>query len=115
MFFHCYSSSVSLKHFFDFRHVVKAQSEQNDPTRITNSDSTDLTPTACSQGLEMVLIPIEDLVISKSSQGLVELSASVRNNHTFDIHDIKIMDEFFDKEGNSLGNIDEYVTSLLTC
>jgi hypothetical protein len=96
--------------FFDFRHAVKAQSDQNDPTRITNSNSTVLTSTASSQGLEMVVIPIEDLVISKSSQGLVELSASLRNNHTFDVHDIKIMGEFFDKEGNSLGKIDEYVT-----
>ena len=96
--------------FFDFRHVVKAQSEQNDPTKITNSNYTDLTSTANSQGLDLVPIPIEDLVVSKSSQGLVELSASVRNNHTFDIHDIKIIGEFFDKEGKSLGKIDEYVT-----
>ena len=96
--------------FFDSRHVIKAQSDLSEATKVTNSSSTEPTSTASSQEFETVSIPIEDLVISKSSQGLVELTASVRNNHTFDIHDIKIIAEFFDKDGNSLGKIDEYVT-----
>jgi hypothetical protein len=96
--------------FFDSRHVIRAQSDLSDATKVTNSNSTDPKSTAGSQGVGTVSIPIEDLVISKSSQGLVELSASVRNNHTFDIHDIKIIAEFFDKDGNSLGKIEEYVT-----
>ncbi len=57
-----------------------------------------------------VFIPVEDLVISKSSQGMVEVDGAVRNNNTFDIHDIEISGEFFDKDGISLGTFNEYVT-----
>lgn len=57
-----------------------------------------------------MFIPVEDLVISKTAQGMVEVDGAVRNNNTFDMHDIEITGEFFDKNGNSLGKFDEYVT-----
>jgi len=57
-----------------------------------------------------VFLPVEDLVISKTSQGMVELDGAVKNNNTFDMHDIEITGEFFDKDGNSLGKFNEYVT-----
>ena len=55
-------------------------------------------------------MPVEDLVISKSSQGMVEVDGAVRNNNTFDMHEIEITGEFFDKDGNSLGKLNEFVT-----
>ena len=57
-----------------------------------------------------MFIPVEDLVISKTAQGMVEVDGAVRNNNTFDMHDIEITGEFFDKNGNSLGKFNEYVT-----
>jgi hypothetical protein len=57
-----------------------------------------------------VFMPVEDLVISKSSQGMVEVDGAVRNNNTFDMHEIEITGEFFDKDGNSLGKFNEFVT-----
>ncbi|TVP41957.1 hypothetical protein [Candidatus Nitrosocosmicus arcticus] len=57
-----------------------------------------------------VFLPVEDMVTSKTSQGMVELDGAVRNNNTFDMHDIEISGEFFDKDGISLGKFNEYVT-----
>ncbi len=57
-----------------------------------------------------VFIPVEDLVTSKTAQGMVEVDGAVRNNNTFDLHNIEITGEFFDKDGNSLGKFNEYVT-----
>ncbi|MBA2266718.1 MAG: hypothetical protein H0W19_00045 [Nitrosopumilus sp.] len=57
-----------------------------------------------------VFLTVEDQVISKTSQGMVELGGAVRNNNTFDMYDIEITGEFFDKDGNSLGKFKEYVT-----
>ena len=57
-----------------------------------------------------MFIPVEDLVISKTAQGMVEVDGAVRNNNTFDMHDIEISGEFFDKDGKSLGKFNEYVT-----
>jgi hypothetical protein len=57
-----------------------------------------------------VFIPVEDLVTSKTSQGMVEVDGAVRNNNTIELHDIEITGEFFDKEGKSLGKFNEYVT-----
>lgn len=51
---------------------------------------------------------LEDLVISKSSGGLLVLNASVRNNRTFQVHYIKIIPEFFDKNENSLGKLEGF-------
>lgn len=53
-------------------------------------------------------MPIEDLVISKSSEGLLVLNVSVRNNRTFQVHYMKIILEFFDKDENSLGIIEGF-------
>ena len=57
-----------------------------------------------------VFIPVEDLVTSKTSQGMVEVDGAVRNNNTIELHDIEITGEFFDKDGKSLGKFNEYVT-----
>ncbi|MDN5847876.1 MAG: FxLYD domain-containing protein [Candidatus Nitrosocosmicus sp.] len=57
-----------------------------------------------------VFIPVKDLAISMSSQGMVEVDGAVRNNNTFEMHDIEITGEFFDKDGTSLGTFNEYVT-----
>lgn len=57
-----------------------------------------------------VFIPVEDLVTSKTSQGMIELDGAVRNNNTIELHDIEITGEFFDKDGKSLGKFNEYVT-----
>ena len=57
-----------------------------------------------------LFIPVEDLVTSKTSQGMVEVDGAVRNNNTIELHDIEITGEFFDKEGKSLGKFNEYVT-----
>ncbi len=60
-------------------------------------------------------MPMEDLVISKSPEGLLVLNASVRNNHTFQVHHIKIILEFFDKDENSLCKIEGFdIQSLHT-
>lgn len=101
---------ASSESVLESKYLVKAQTDsilvgQN----TTENTQTSTVPTNIEQP-EKVFIPIENLVISKTSQGLVELSASVRNNQTFNIHDIKIQGEFFDKDGASLGKIDEFVT-----
>ena len=57
-----------------------------------------------------LFIPVEDLVTSKTSQGMVEVDGAVRNNNTIELHDIEITGEFFDKDGKSLGKFNEYVT-----
>ena len=57
-----------------------------------------------------VFITVEDLVTSKTSQGMVEVDGAVRNNNTIELHDIEITGEFFDKDGKSLGKFNEYVT-----
>lgn len=57
-----------------------------------------------------VFIPVEDLVTSKTSQGMVEVDGAIRNNNTIELHDIEITGEFFDKDGKSLGKFNEYVT-----
>jgi len=57
-----------------------------------------------------VFLPVEDLVTSKTSQGMVEVDGAVRNNNTIELHDIEITGEFFDKDGKSLGKFNEYVT-----
>jgi len=57
-----------------------------------------------------LFIPVEDLVTSKTSQGMVEVDGAVRNNNTIELHDIEIAGEFFDKDGKSLGKFNEYVT-----
>jgi hypothetical protein len=57
-----------------------------------------------------VFIPVEDLITSKTSQGMVEVDGVVKNNNTFNMHEIEITGEFFDKDGNSLGKFNEYVT-----
>ena len=57
-----------------------------------------------------VFLPVEDLVTSKTSQGMVEVDGAVRNNNTIELHDIEITGEFFDKNGKSLGKFNEYVT-----
>jgi len=57
-----------------------------------------------------VFIPVEDLVTSKTSQGMVEVDGAVENNNTIELHDIEIAGEFFDKDGKSLGKFNEYVT-----
>lgn len=57
-----------------------------------------------------VFIPVEDLVTSKTSQGMVEVDGAVKNNNTIELHDIEITGEFFDKDGKSLGKFNEYVT-----
>lgn len=57
-----------------------------------------------------VFIPVEDLAISMSSQGMIEVDGAVRNNNTFEIQDIEVTGEFFDEDGNSLGTFNKYVT-----
>jgi hypothetical protein len=57
-----------------------------------------------------VFIPVEDLAISMSSQGMIEVEGAVRNNNTFEIQDIEVTGEFFDEDGNSLGTFNKYVT-----
>ena len=57
-----------------------------------------------------VFIPVEDLVTSKTSQGMVEVDGAITNNNTIELHDIEITGEFFDKDGKSLGKFNEYVT-----
>ena len=63
-----------------------------------------------TNNLERCLFLWRILVISKTAQGMVEVDGAVRNNNTFDMHDIEITGEFFDENGNSLGKFDEYVT-----
>lgn len=91
--------------------MAKAQPNPTKPGVNTTETKMSSNPITSSQLPEKAFIPIENLIVSKSSQGLVELSASVRNNHTFGIHDVTIEGEFFDKNGDSLGKIKEFVTN----
>ena len=85
--------------FYEFKNSARAQvNETADNQNNSNQKS------------GKVFIPVENLVTSKTAQGMVEVDGAVRNNNTFDIHDIEITGEFFDKDGNSLGKFNEYVT-----
>lgn len=92
------------------RYSAKAQPITADVSKNSTENVEQPSPSSTSQQSQKIFIPIENLVVSKTSQGLVELSASVKNNQTIDIHDIRIKGEFFDKDGASLGKIDEFVT-----
>lgn len=94
----------------DLGDMAKAQSNPTMAGVNTTESKTSSDLSTSNQLPEKAFIPIENLIVSKSSQGLVELSASVRNNHTFGIHDVTIQGEFFDKDGDSLGKINEFVT-----
>jgi hypothetical protein len=91
--------AASADPFYEFKNNVRAQ--VNGTTENQNNSN----PQSGK-----LFIPVEDLVISKSSQGMVEVDGAVRNNNTFDMHDIEITGEFFDKDGTSLGKFNEYVT-----
>lgn len=94
----------------DTRYSAKAQTNSSGPSQNTTDIATTSPTSTASQQPEKVFISLENLVIGKTSQGLVDISASVKNNQTFDVHDIRIQGEFFDKDGASLGKIDEFVT-----
>jgi hypothetical protein len=94
----------------DTRYLSKAQTNSSVISQNPADNSTSSSSSTASQHPEKVFISLENLVIGKTSQGLVDISASVRNNQTFDVHDIRIQGEFFDKDGGSLGKIDDFVT-----
>ena len=85
--------------FYEFKNSARAQT--NGTADNQNSSN---------QQSGQVFIPVEDLVTSKTSQGMVEVDGAVRNNNTFELHNIEITGEFFDKNGKSLGKFSEYVT-----
>lgn len=94
----------------DTRYSAKAQTNSSEALQNATDNSTSTPPSTASQQPEKVFISLENLVIGKTSQGLVDISASVKNNQTFDVHDIRIQGELFDKDGVSLGKINEFVT-----
>lgn len=94
----------------DIRYSAKAQTDSLDISQNATDNATSSPSSTAPQPPEKVFISLENLVVGKTSQGLVDISASVKNNQTFDVHDIRIQGEFFDKDGTSLGKIDEFVT-----
>jgi hypothetical protein len=85
--------------FYEFKNSAKAQVNGTADNQ-NNSNPQD----------GKVFIPVEDLAISMSSQGMIEIDGAVRNNNTFEIQDIQVTGEFFDEDGNSLGTFNKYVT-----
>lgn len=91
--------ALSTDPFYEFKNSARAQ--VNGIADNQNSSN---------QQSGKVFIPVEDLVTSKSAQGMVEVDGAVRNNNTIELHDIEITGEFFDKNGKSLGKFNQYVT-----
>lgn len=83
----------------DYTAFVKGQSSGNEGNAST-----------LKQKSNKLFLPIEDLVVSKTSIGQVEITGNVKNNYTSNIHNIKINGEFLDKSGSVLGKVDKFVT-----
>lgn len=74
------------------------------------SGSSNESKSTLQQNSAKPFLPIENLAVSKTSIGQVEITGNVVNNYTFNIHNIKIHGEFLDKNGAVLGKVDKYVT-----
>lgn len=60
---------------------------------------------------QVTFLEIRDLTIERSSLNLVEIKGNVYNNSTSDLHDIKLIMKFFDKEGSPLLKSEYFITA----
>lgn len=60
---------------------------------------------------QVTFLEIRDLTIERSPLNLLEVKGNVYNNSTSDLHDIKVIMKFFDKEGTPLVKNEYFITS----
>ena len=58
-----------------------------------------------------VKLDIENLSITRSPLGQVDVMGSIRNNNSVNVDDIKVIAEYFDKDGVSIKKTDKLVTN----
>jgi len=58
-----------------------------------------------------VKLNIENLSITRSPLGQVDVTGGVRNNNSVNVDDIKVTAEYFDKNGMSIKKTDKLVTN----
>ncbi|MDX1373521.1 MAG: hypothetical protein R3321_13690 [Nitrososphaeraceae archaeon] len=80
---------------------IDAQTESLTSNDLSNSNSQN----------QVTFLEIQDLTIERSSLNLVEIKGNVYNNSTSELHDIKLIMKFFDKEGSPLLKNEYFITS----
>jgi hypothetical protein len=88
---------------------VYAQSTTNMSSNSTNSSSTNNTSTM-EKG-DKVSLKIEELSVTKSPTSVTDVVGNIRNNNTVSVNDVKLISQFFDKDGALLGKSDKFVSS----
>jgi hypothetical protein len=76
---------------------------------VLTSNSTNATSSMTKD--DKISLQIEDLSVTKSPTGIADVAGKVRNNSTVSVNDVKVVGEFFDKDGASIGKVDSFVTS----
>jgi hypothetical protein len=56
-------------------------------------------------------LAIENLNVDRSVTNLVEIKGDVKNNSTFDLHEVKVSAEYYDKTGTLLEKVEHFITS----
>lgn len=88
---------------------VYAQSTTNMSSNSTNSSSTNNTSTLAKG--DKVSLKIEELSVTKSPTSVTDVIGNIRNNNTVSVNDVKLISQFFDKDGALLGKTDKFVSS----
>jgi len=60
---------------------------------------------------DKINLRVEEVTLNKSPTNLVDVAGKIRNNNTVDMHDVKVMAVYFDKNGVVLGKSDKFVSS----
>lgn len=93
----------------DMGSEVYAQSTTNVSSNSTNSSSTTNTSTLAKS--DKVSLKIEELSVTKSPTSVTDVVGQIRNNNTVSVNDVKLISQFFDKDGALLGKTDKFVSS----
>jgi exosome complex RNA-binding protein Rrp4 len=88
---------------------VYAQGTTNMSSNSTNSLSTNTTSTLAKG--DKVTLKIEELTVTKSPTSVTDVIGKIRNNNTVSVNDVKLITQFFDKDGALLGKSDKFVSS----
>ena len=60
---------------------------------------------------DKINLVIENLSVDRSVTNLVEIKGDIKNNSTFDLHEVKVSAEYYDKTGTLLEKVDHFITS----
>ena len=60
---------------------------------------------------DKINLVIENLSVDRSVTNLVEIKGDIKNNSTFDLHEVKVSAEYYDKTGTLLEKVEHFITS----